>query len=323
MQNLYVSIIVAVYNEEKNLKQCFESLNNQTCRNFEVIFVDDGSTDNSFQLLLELREQYSELDIKILQQENQGAMSARKFAVENSKYDYICYHDCDDKISPNAVHELLLPFLKNDDIDATLLDLYTENSSGEFKEFQYFSNNTILDGKDCFVYTFSGWEMHNSACYKKSIFLQAHNIYQKYNPSLENWVNNDEIFFKICWLLSRQVIRTQAIYYYQNNMQSTTKKNNPNFYKYLKNEKLSYQIAQDYDMMKHQKAERIITHVPEILRVIYKRYLRDRHQLNNRYEWIAELKDTHRFCMKHCYPHLSFKWKRRLIKMWFQLLFLK
>lgn len=88
MQNLYVSIIVAVYNEEKNLKQCFDSLNKQTCRSFEVIFVDDGSTDNSFKLLSELKEQYSALDIKILQQENKGAMSARKLAVENAKYDY-------------------------------------------------------------------------------------------------------------------------------------------------------------------------------------------------------------------------------------------
>lgn len=322
MHNLYVSIIVAVYNEEKNLKQCFESLHNQTCKNFEVIFVDDGSTDNSFKLLSELKEQYSALDIKILQQENKGIMAARKFAVENAKYDYICYHDCDDRISPNAVNELLLPFKNNNDINATLFHLHTENQLGEFKEFEYFSNNAILDGKDCFVHTFNGWEMHNYACYKKSIFLQANDIYQQYNPN-ENWSNNDEIVFKICWLLSNKVARTPAIYYYQNNMQSSTKRVNPNFYKFLKNEKLSYQIAQDYGMMKHQKSERIIYHVPYMLRMMYKRYLKDRNQLNNRHEWIAELKDTHRFCMKHCYPHLSFKWKRRLIKMWFQLLFLK
>lgn len=322
MHNLYVSIIVAVYNEEKNLKQCFESLHNQTCRNFEVIFVDDGSTDNSFKLLSELKEKYSDLDIKILQQENKGIMAARKFAVENAKYDYICYHDCDDRISPNAVNELLLPFFNNDEIDATLFHLHTENDLGEFKEFEYFSNNAILDGKDCFVHTFNGWEMHNVACYKKSIFLQANDIYQQYNPS-ENWSNNDEIVFKICWLLSNKIARTEAIYYYQHNIQSSTKRVNPNFYKFLKNEKLSYQIAQDYNMMKHQQSERIIYHVPEMLRMMYKRYLKDQNQLNNRHEWIAELKDTHRFCMKHCYPHLSFKWKRRLIKMWFQLLFLK
>lgn len=323
MNNLYVSIIVAVYNEEKNIKQCFESLYNQTCRNFEVIFVDDGSTDNSFKLLSELKEQYSDLNIKILQQENKGAMSARKLAVENAKHDYICYHDCDDRISPNAVNELLLPFLNNDNIDATLFHLHTENHLGEFKEFEYFSNNTILEGKDCFIHTFNGWEMHNIACYKKSIFLQANDIYQQYNPTLENWVNNDEILFKICWLLSNKVALTQAIYYYQYNTQSTTKRVNPNFYKYLKNEKISYQIAKDYDIMQRQKSERIIHHIPDMLRVIYRRYLKERNQLNNRHEWMAELKDTHRFCMKHCYPHSSFKWKRRLIKMWFQLLFLK
>lgn len=317
--NRYASVVVPVYNEEKNLRNCFESLNAQTCRNFEAIFVDDGSTDGSWKLLQKLAKEYQNINTKLLQQSNQGAMSARKLAIENAQYEYIIYHDCDDKISPNAVQELLKPF-DDMNVDATLFHLKVENEQGEFTDFEYFTGEKYLKGKDCYIHSLNGWSIHGFMCYKKSILEQANKDYQKYNPSLENWVNNDEVVTRLVFLLSNVLVRTGVVYYYKHNIQSTTKRVNNNFYKTLKNEKIIFYLAGDYDVKSNQ--QKIFTHLPHCLKYIFKIYLKNKNQLDNSSDWLGELRDIHLFCMKNCFHELSFKWKFQLIKLKIKLFYL-
>ncbi len=100
MLNLLISVIVPVYNSEKYLNRCVESLVNQTYKNLEIILVDDGSPDNSPKMCDEWAEKDSR--IKIIHKENGGALSARIEGVNISSGDYIAFVDSDDWLEPDA-----------------------------------------------------------------------------------------------------------------------------------------------------------------------------------------------------------------------------
>ncbi len=89
-----VSIIMPVYNGERFLEKSIESVSKQTIDDFELICVDDGSTDNSLDLLYQLQEKYD--FIKILTQENQGSGKARNYGIDEASGEYIGFLDADD-----------------------------------------------------------------------------------------------------------------------------------------------------------------------------------------------------------------------------------
>lgn len=102
--NIKVSVVVPVYNVENYLKQCLDSLVNQTLEDIEIICVNDGSTDNSLAIL----EEYSKKDkrIKIINQENKGLSGARNTGMRNVNGKYTFFLDSDDWIETNALEEL-------------------------------------------------------------------------------------------------------------------------------------------------------------------------------------------------------------------------
>ena len=97
----YISIIVPIYNVEKYLSRCVDSILNQTFTDFELILVDDGSTDNSGKIC----DEYAEKDcrIKVIHKDNWGVSSARNVGLENSVGEYIMFCDSDDFVEKNAV----------------------------------------------------------------------------------------------------------------------------------------------------------------------------------------------------------------------------
>ena len=111
MENeLLVSIIVPVYNVEKYIERCIESIINQTYKNLEIILVDDGSIDKSINIC----KKYSKIDnrIVIIEQENKGVSSARNTGIKNSHGDFIGFVDPDDFIEPNMYKILINNVLK-------------------------------------------------------------------------------------------------------------------------------------------------------------------------------------------------------------------
>ena len=103
-----VSIIVPIYNTEKYLISCFDSILNQTYQNLEIILIDDGSTDNSGKIA----DDYSKKDsrIKVIHQKNAGQSAARNKGLEKATGEYISFIDSDDKIDPNFIMYLLNAF---------------------------------------------------------------------------------------------------------------------------------------------------------------------------------------------------------------------
>lgn len=99
-----VSVIVPVYNCEKYVKECVNSIIEQSYPNIEVLLVDDGSSDSSYQICMDFQEKYSR--IKVLHKENGGASSARNMALSQAKGEYIAFVDSDDIIDKNYIRKL-------------------------------------------------------------------------------------------------------------------------------------------------------------------------------------------------------------------------
>lgn len=102
MHNILVSIIIPLYNKEKYIMEVLDSVINQTFKDFEVIVVDDGSTDNGAALV----EQHPDRRIRLMKKENGGVSSARNYGLKYAQGSYIFYLDGDDKLESNALFEL-------------------------------------------------------------------------------------------------------------------------------------------------------------------------------------------------------------------------
>ena len=102
MNNIKVSVIVPVYNCEKYLKKCLDSLVNQTLKDIEIICVNDGSTDNSGRIL----EEYTDSRIKIITKENGGLSSARNAGIAVAKGEYLGFVDSDDWVDLDFYEKL-------------------------------------------------------------------------------------------------------------------------------------------------------------------------------------------------------------------------
>ena len=109
-----VSIIIPVYNSEKYLNECLDSIKNQTFSNFEVLMVNDGSEDNSGLIC----DDYSKEDSRfhVLYQKNDGVSSARNNGLNHSKGEWILFVDSDDWLEPDYVCEYVKAIKKNVDL---------------------------------------------------------------------------------------------------------------------------------------------------------------------------------------------------------------
>lgn len=109
-----VSIIIPVYNSEKYLEACIDSVLAQTVENFELLLIDDGSKDSSG----EMCDRYAEKDerITVFHQPNSGVSSARNFGIEKATGKYITFIDSDDLVEPNFL-EVLISASENDEYD--------------------------------------------------------------------------------------------------------------------------------------------------------------------------------------------------------------
>lgn len=87
-----ISVVIPLYNKEKHIKRCIDSVLSQSYQSFEIIVVDDGSTDNGVAIV----KQYSDSRIRLIQQQNSGVSSARNKGILESNYDYIAFLDADD-----------------------------------------------------------------------------------------------------------------------------------------------------------------------------------------------------------------------------------
>ena len=109
-----VSVIIPVYNVEKYLTRCLQSVCGQTMKDIEIICINDGSTDNSLQILQEYAQQDNR--IKIISQRNKGVSSAKNKGLRGATGKYLTFIDSDDYLSENALESAVSALDKNTDI---------------------------------------------------------------------------------------------------------------------------------------------------------------------------------------------------------------
>lgn len=111
-----ISIIIPVYNAEKTISRCIESILQNTYDNYEIILINDGSTDNSWKILESYQKKYPN-KIKIFNQENQGVARTRNAGLVYAESKYVMFVDCDDWIDSDYLQKFF------EEIDSQNLDM--------------------------------------------------------------------------------------------------------------------------------------------------------------------------------------------------------
>lgn len=151
-----ISVIVPIYNVEKYLNRCIDSILNQTYKNLEVILVDDGSTDNSINII----KSYNDDRIKIYSKKNGGLSDARNYGLDKANGNYVSFIDSDDFIELD-MFEKMVQHLIDRDVDIVVCDmkyLYDDGSTS-FASGGNFVCGNVLENPDLIL-------MNNSACNK-------------------------------------------------------------------------------------------------------------------------------------------------------------
>lgn len=137
-----VSIIVPVYNAALFLEETMESLLNQTYKDIEYIFVDDGSKDNSVEILKKWKEKDER--IQLLFQENAGAPAARNNGFQNATGTYVMFFDADDILRKDAIEKMMSAAVKNQADLVIGLKKYDLNSSEEDLKQMYTLDDKVV-----------------------------------------------------------------------------------------------------------------------------------------------------------------------------------
>lgn len=235
--NDIVSVIIPIYNSEKNIKKCLESIINQTYTNLEIILIDDGSTDNS----IEVCQEYKDDRIKVYKEKNSGPSTARNLGLKQCNGNYIVFVDSDDYIEKNMI-EIMLKKIKSDDYDICICGYYlvsnslkkkitiTINNNKNFKEIVFDYKNNV------YGYLWNKMFKKNSiekkfrediSIREDELFLLDNSNYIKkftfVKEPLYNYISNESSLINSCILSDKKISELDALIYIVNaNVNRTT-----------------------------------------------------------------------------------------------------
>ena len=210
--NELISVIVPIYNVSQYLKQCVDSILNQSYKNLEVILVDDGSTDNSGVIC----DQYAQMDnrVVVIHKENGGLSDARNAGLEVAKGEYIGFVDSDDFVDL-SMYETLVEILEKNQADIAIANWqdFFDNKKNEVHENRtgnilIFENIEVLRfliyGKDKYRISFSVWDR----LYRRNIIK---GLYFPKGKCYEDVVWSAKVFY----VAKRGVYIDKDLYYYR------------------------------------------------------------------------------------------------------------
>lgn len=217
-----ISVVVPVYNTERYLRRCLDSILNQTLREIEVIIVNDESPDNSHKIIEEYKLKDSR--IKVINKKNGGISSARNTGIEYANGKYIIHIDSDDWIEQNYFKDMFFR-AKKDDLDIVVSDFWLDYDNGEteYRNDLKILDKEIIDAKkysDIFfkgeIYTAIWNKMYKTKLYKEN------KIFYPQGMSL----GEDLLVNILLALKSKKIGKINKAYlHYIQNISSTTKYN--------------------------------------------------------------------------------------------------
>ena len=210
---------MAVYNARHTLVRAIESVRSQTYANWLMICVNDGSTDDSLDIL----QEYARRDtrISVLTQENGGPASARGKAYAQVTTPYVTYLDADDLYSSDML-KCLVEKARQTDADIVIPNCKCEQSDGTYMDWNAaygWSEGMELTGKECFSRTFITPTIHGINMWRTSLVKQ----FALGDNADYNKMNADEYIQRLLFLNSRKVVFSGGVYFYKYNGQSITK----------------------------------------------------------------------------------------------------
>lgn len=205
-----ISVIIPVYNSAKYLNRCFDSISAQTFTDFEVVLIDDGSTDDSGALCDKIASEDSRF--RTFHTQNQGSSLARQYGIERAICDKLVFIDSDDDVHPLYLQHLLDAMSRNN-VDIAMCDMQkVPNDSGPkpIKAYSDIILNNSSFHKLFFSYKFWGF---GGKIYKKELFDGIY--FPPYNIN-EDYVVMAQIFS----FQERVAYIPEALYHYRTNPES-------------------------------------------------------------------------------------------------------
>ena len=157
-----VSVIVPIYNVEKYVRECLESILNQSYRNIEVLMINDGSTDGSSKICKEYEER--DKRFKLYNKKNGGLSDARNYGLDRIKGEYVCFVDGDDIITTHFIMRLCNSLLST--------GKKCSFSCCRYKRFSHHEKNGSEDCKDC-----NDVILDSRAYLIKTLYQKDHTLY--------------------------------------------------------------------------------------------------------------------------------------------------
>ncbi len=239
-----ISIIVPSYNEEKNISRCLDSILRGTFTDFEIICVDDNSTDSTFEII---KDYYSkDSRVRAFKNPEKGVSSARNFGIEKANGDYIGFVDSDDFIQPQMYEFLLRAITEN----SAEMSVCRYEKTSDFKE-KTFSFNS----RECFCEEFinfydSNFVLNNeltltSACMK----LIKKDLLNRCEKFLKYKIGEDTVFCADLWIKTDKAFLVDLpLYCYYTNTESVsyTEIWHEKWFDLLETRFISYEIFKNY-----------------------------------------------------------------------------
>ncbi len=214
MKKVKLSIVVPVYNVEKYIDECLKSLVNQTVNDYEIIVVNDGSTDNS----LSICENYKDdKKIKIFTKENGGLSSARNYGIDKAKGEYIAFVDSDDWVVPNYVETIIMKL--EEQYDVISFNVININDGWKDGTIRYIYNDFDKMSKSDIIKESLNPSFAWARVYKSDII-------KKYKFPKENYWYEDMATVPIILSYANKIGHIdEALYYYRQRKGSITSSN--------------------------------------------------------------------------------------------------
>lgn len=157
MNNPLVSIVIPLYNSESRIGDCLRSIFLQTYKNFEVILIDDGSTDGTGEICRKVQKENK--NVTYFYQENRGPSSARNVGLEKATGEYLLFVDSDDRLIDSAVQELVhLALISYSDLisfDFSVVNEYGNSVCKETVVSGQYPSNEVSNGRRCLEYIYN------------------------------------------------------------------------------------------------------------------------------------------------------------------------
>lgn len=223
MDQYFISVIVIGYNIEQFVENCLSSLTKQTYNNYEVLFVDDGSTDSTLDVAKKIAEKYP--IVKVISKKNGGIVSARIEGVKAAKGQYISFVDGDDWVNPDMLENLAqgIAFLDGEESDIIASSFYSQKQNGSFSIRTVKAEKEFLAEDEYFQAIMTDKLAHYMfpRLYKRDFVLKAGYINYPHVTIAEDLMTN--AFFG---LYNPKVHIIDSVnYYYRYNQSSCTRSN--------------------------------------------------------------------------------------------------